>query len=507
LGLFVRRFAVACLLVAVVATAGVVVGNVVGRAKFHETETVHISELDEQEQGKPANYLLIGSDSRDPADLPNQGGQFGTEEETGPQHSDTMMILHVEPDQKSGLLVSFPRDLLVDVPGHGREQLNAAYSLGSAPLLIETIQQNFDIPIHHYLEVSFLGFERIVDAIGGVNVYFPTPVHDPYSQLHIDEAGCRSLDGPEALAYARSRHYYVPTNLDDPAPWEWSDERERAGPGWTATGSDIDRIPRQQYFLRTLSQAAIEKTGNNPLKAFGLLDAVVSNLKRDDELTEGQLKALVRTFRGLDPRTVQMTTIPYEQAPSDPNRVVVKTPDADPIIQRLQNFSIPKGFPKLLPPETIKVRVVNGSGLRGRARAALDAFVAHGFVKAGDAVDADRSDYPKTQVRYAPDKSEAGATVAITLGTTNLVEAASAEDTLGGDVLVVIGRDYDGLNGVLKQSPSSTTAGQTPSSQTPASGRADAPASTTSTTMQSTTVDTRFVPVDPETGGPLVGCP
>ena len=497
LGLFLRRFAVACVLVAVLASAGVVVGNVVGRNKFDDVPRVHLPQLDAQEKGEPANFLLIGSDSRDPAALPDQNGQFGTEAETGPQHSDTMMILHVEPDQKSGLVVSFPRDLLVDVPGHGREQLNAAYSQGSAPLLIETIKENFDIPIHHYLEVNFVGFERIVDAIGGVKVYFPTPVHDPYSQLHVDEAGCRSLNGSEALAYARSRHYYVPADPDDPAPWQWSDQRERAGPGWTSTGSDIDRIPRQQYFLRTLSQAAVEKSGNNPLKALNLLDAAVSNLTRDDELTMGQLKALVRTFRGLDPRTVQMTTIPYEQAPNDRNRVVVKRPDADPIIQRLQNFEIPKGFPKLLAPETIKVRVVNGSGLKGRARAALDAFVAHGFVKAGDAVDADRSDYPKTQVRYAPDKSEAGATVAITLGTTNLVEAASAEDTLGADVLVVIGRDYDSLQGLLKEPPSSTTASTVPG----------AAPSTTSTTVQSTSVDTRFVPVDPETGGPLVGCP
>jgi LCP family protein required for cell wall assembly len=502
LGLFLRRFAVACILVAVVTTTGVVVGNAVGRSKFDKTTAVHIDELDEQEKGKPANFLLIGSDSRDPADLPSQNGQFGSEEDTGPQHSDTMMILHVEPDQKSGLLVSFPRDLLVDIPGHGRQQLNAAYALGSAPLLIDTVKANFDIPIHHYLEVSFAGFQRIVDAIGGVQIYFPTPVHDPYSQLHVDTAGCRTLNGAEALAYARSRHYFVPKDLDNPQPWQWSDRTERAGPGWTATGSDIDRIPRQQYFLRTLSQAAVEKTGNNPLRVFGLLDAVVSNLKRDDELTQGQLKALVRTFRGLDPRTVQMTTIPYEQAPSDPNRVVVKRPDADPIIQRLQSFTVPKGFPKLLPPETIKVRVVNGSGLKGRARAALDAFVDHGFVSAGDPADADRSDYPKTQVRYAPDKSEAGATVAITLGTTNLVEAASTEDTLGGDVLVVIGLDYDSLNGVLKQPPASTT--QAPVTATTVAGE---PPSTTTTTFESVTVDTRFVPVDPETGGPLVGCP
>jgi LCP family protein required for cell wall assembly len=265
LGLFLRRFAVACLLVAVVATAGVVVGNLMGRYAFERTDTVHIEALDEQEKGKPANFLLIGSDSLDPADLPDQPAQFGTEEDTGPQHSDTMMILHVEPDEKSGLLVSFPRDLLVDIPGHGRNQLNAAYSLGSAPLLIDTIKENFDIPIHHYLEVDFDGFREIVDAIGSVPIWFPTAARDDYTGLDVKIPGCYPLNGEQALAYVRSRHY----EYFDPEDEEWKDDPY----------SDLSRIRRQQYFIRTLAAVAIDQSARHPTRAFGIVDEGVKHLK------------------------------------------------------------------------------------------------------------------------------------------------------------------------------------------------------------------------------------
>jgi LCP family protein required for cell wall assembly len=493
--------------VGVVSSAGIVVVNAFSEHEFDRSKTIAIPDgiLTDQEKGEPANFLLIGSDSR--AFVGNEAEEeaFGTEEDTGPQHSDTMMILHVEPDAKSGLLVSLPRDLLVEIPGHGSgEMLNAAYAYGGAPLLIETIQTNFNIPIHHYLEVDFKGFANVVSAIGGVKLWFPTAVHDPYTGLEVLEPGCVELSGDQALAYARSRHYYVPRDEQDPAPWTWNPDSERASSGWYATGSDIDRIPRQQYFLRTLSQQAIDNTADNPIRLIGLLDAVIDNFKRDESLTIGQLKALIKTFRGLNPATVQMTTIPNMPAPSNPNRVVVKRPDADPIIQRLQSFAVPQGLPELLAPETVRVRVVNGSGIKGQARASLDQFVAHGFVAAGEPADAERNDYEHTQVRYAPDKSEAGATVAIMLGTTNLVEAATADDALGADVLVIVGRDYDTLDGAISRSPSSTT--QVTTSTTTGSG-SDVPTSTTTTTVERMTVDTRFVPVDPETGGPLVGCP
>jgi hypothetical protein len=162
---------------------------------------------------------------------------------------------------------------------------------------------------------------------------------------------------------------------------------------------------------------------------------------------------------------------------------------------------------KALPAAKVTVRVVNGSGVKGAGANTMNAFTAAGFKSAGDAADADRNDY-NTQVRYAPGKFQQGYTVAVAVGTLNLVPAASAKNTLGGDALLIVGRDYDKLTHHFDRLPA------TPGTTAPAAGRRSTPtsvhvttSSTTSTTVARETVDTRFVPVDPKTGAALVGCP
>src|SRR5690349_11512699 len=159
---------------------------------FDNTPKVHLANgvLHPQKPGKPANYLLIGVDTRTTVD---QGS-----------NADTMMVLHVEPATQTGFLVSFPRDLVVDIPGHGRRLLNAAYGLGGAhpaDLVIQTLEENFaPLTIQHYIEVDFNGFQHIVNAIGRVKLWFPTPVHDPYVGLDVEKRGCVAMDGAGALA-------------------------------------------------------------------------------------------------------------------------------------------------------------------------------------------------------------------------------------------------------------------------------------------------------------------
>jgi hypothetical protein len=280
-------------------------------------------------------------------------------------------------------------------------------------------------------------------------------------------------------------------------------------PGWVEDPrADLDRIPRQQYFLRTVSEAAIKKTGDNPLKIDGLFNAVVENFAHDQNLKLGELKALTRIFKGLNPTKVDMMTLPVEEASyaGYAGKVIAKYPDAQPVITRLANFPTPKrAIPKPLPASKVEVRVVNGSGVQGAAGRAADEFAAAGFRSAGPPADADRDDYDKTQIRYAPGKALAGYTVAFALGTNNQVEAASTKDALDADVLVIVGKDYLELKrnfdalAKLNKTPSSTRA-KPPASATGAT-------TTTTTTIPQPTVDTRFVPVDPETGGTLVGCP
>jgi LCP family protein required for cell wall assembly len=423
-----------------------------------------------------------------------------------------MMILHIEPATHTGTVVSFPRDLVVEIPGYsGHHLLNAAYSFGGPSLAIKTIEKNFPpIKINHYLEVDFRGFKKIVDAIGKVHIWFPTPVRDVFTGLDIPKAGCIDLNGDQALSYARSRHYNIPVDVNNPAPFVLrnSNRPENGSSGWIEDPlADLDRIPRQQYFLRTLSRTAISKIGGDPTKIPGLLSAVFKNLKHDQKLKYSELSELAVTFRDLNPAKITMMTLPW--APSTLSgfraNVVAKFPDWIIVANQLAHFTPPKKpVVKALPAGKVKVRVVNGSGVKGAASDALNAFIAAGFKSAGDAVDADRSDYD-TQVRYAPGKFQQGYTAAVAVGTLRLVPAASANNTLGGDALLIVGRDYDKLTHNFDRFPRPAGSSVAPASS---STTVRLPTtSTTSTTAPRETVDTRFVPVDPKTGAALVGCP
>ena len=481
--MYLRRVLVALVVVSVVAFGAVALAERFDNQEFAKRTTVHIADglLAPSTPAKPANFLMFGRD------------------DTG--NADTMMIVHVDPAVPTPLLVSFPRDLMVQIPGHGLRQLNSAYGIGGAALLIQTLESDFHIPIQHYLQVDFTTFPKIIDAIGRVDVWFPTPVHDPYIGLNIAHAGCVPLDGPTALAYVRSRHYYVPDDLANPAPWSWDYPAQQGGQGWTTTGSDIDRIPRQQYFLRTIAQAAKNRTNDNPLRIVGLVDAVMTHMTTDQALTLNQLKALVRTFGRLKPATIEMTTLPWEPDPANPNRVVVKYPAATLLLNQLTNFKPPPPFiPIILNPHTISVRVVNGSGVPGIAGRVLNSLVAAGFRSAGPAEDADRSDYARTQIRWSPGLYSKGVTAVYATGAKDFGSAAAKADTLGADILVVVGRDWKTLTRHLTNLPGTKRVTPVTSSTTTTTTTKPPPTTTS-------TVDRRFIPVDPKTGGVLVGCP
>jgi LCP family protein required for cell wall assembly len=478
---FARRCLVACLVVTVVSTVAVVLVDQYGQREFAKRKIVRLAAdvLTPTSSAKPANFLMIGTDT--------------TGRITKDDLPDTMMVLHIDPAVRVPLLVSFPRDLIVNIPGHGTGQLNAAFAYGGANLLIRTLTADFGIPINHYLQVDFAGFKQIVDAIGHVQVWFPTPMHDPYVGLNVAQAGCVSLTGAEALAYARSRHYYVPNDPNAPATWSWNYAAQQGGQGWTATGSDIDRIPRQQYFLRTLAQAAINKTKSNPFRIIDLMDAVMTHLSTDNTLTFGELKAIARTFEGLKPAQVAATTLPWKSDPADPNRVVVAYPAATALLNQLNNFT-PTARPASVDPHTITVRVLNGAGIPGLAAQVLRSLTASGFRAAGPAANAARSDYTQTEVHWASSQSSKGPTVAYATGAQ---QSGAATTSPGADVVVIVGRDWGTLQHHLASLPS-TAAAKHPHTTTP-------PPAGPATTVPA--YNRRFIPVNPKTGLILVGCP
>jgi anionic cell wall polymer biosynthesis LytR-Cps2A-Psr (LCP) family protein len=126
---FGQRLLTAFVIVPIVAVVAVVLANVLVEVKLSSASRVDV-QLATAPDGGGANYLLIGSDTRAFATDPNDLMQFGNASSAGGQRSDTMMVLHTDPDSDRALLVSFPRDLWVDIPGHGHAKLNAAFNYG-----------------------------------------------------------------------------------------------------------------------------------------------------------------------------------------------------------------------------------------------------------------------------------------------------------------------------------------------------------------------------------------
>jgi LCP family protein required for cell wall assembly len=470
--------------VSLIAVGSVFAADRVGSHEFAKRSTFHFSAgvLSDEKPADPANYLLLGRD--------------------GTGNSDTMMVLHIDPTDPVPLVVSFPRDLMVDVPGYGRRQLNSAFGLGGPELVLRTFTETFKVPIQHFFQVDFSSFPSIVNAIGNVKLWFDTPVHDPYIGLEVLQRGCVALNGNQALGYVRSRHYYVPHDPAHPAPWTWDYPHQRGGAGWDVEGSDVQgRIQRQQYFLRTLAQTALDKTRHSPLRLLHLVDHLMAGLTTDQKLTVGQMKRLVYTFRSVNPADVKTTTIPWKPDPANPNRVVISDPDATRVLDVLRNLTPPAAFvPRLVDPSTVRVGVENGSGVPGLGAKVLDELRAAGFQPAGRAIDAARDDYTKTEVRWVPNAKNEGVTVVVATGAPVARQVHSRAETSGADVVVVVGRDWNRLTHAYG---SMIGAQHRHAGSSGSSGTTAPPGPTTTTT----TVDPRFIPVDPRTGKVLVGCP
>ncbi len=150
-------------------------------------------------------YLLVGSDSR--ADLTKQErGDLGTGN-AGGQRTDTIIVLHVPSGPGPNLLLSLPRDSYVDIPGKGKNKINAAYAFGGPELLVATVEQNTGLRIDDYIEVGFTGFVDVVDAVDGIRVCPKAPIDDPKAGNLKMKKGCQDVDGNTALQYSRSRAF------------------------------------------------------------------------------------------------------------------------------------------------------------------------------------------------------------------------------------------------------------------------------------------------------------
>jgi polyisoprenyl-teichoic acid--peptidoglycan teichoic acid transferase len=347
-------------------------------------------DTDEAGLGEPVNFLLVGSDSREGEGADQEAAVEG-------KRTDTIMLLRLDPESEEVTLLSFPRDLWLPIAGTGESaRINSAYNApGEEQVLVDTIRDAFGIAVNHWIEVDFAGFRRLVDAIGGVTLYFDRGLRDQASGLYIDQLGCVTLDGTMALAYARSRKAEYHT--DD---------------GWVRDPqSDLSRIVRQQTLMTEALDEALREA-DNPVRLRELIDIGTANVTIDSGLTLGDVRQLADRVRDLGSDAFHTVSLPVLPRPGDEDStVVVDESVAEPILDVFRGLD-----PGEVSPANIEVTVLNGTvadaarrrqGLAGDVTAALETL---GFAT-GAPADADEL-YEHTTVLYPSGGLAAGQRVA-----------------------------------------------------------------------------------------------
>ena len=354
------------------------------------------------------NILVLGSDRRS-----RTGEAYG--------RSDTMIIVHVDPSNEYLSVLSFPRDLRVQVAGYGTQKLNAAYAYGGAALAIRTIESLTGVDINHYLELDFKAFRDITDSLGGVYVEVDRRYYyngAAYERINL-QPGFQLLEGDDALDYVRFRH---DSNLD------------------------FGRMERQQRFLSAVRQQAMG--WDLPFKLPGLISAFFDNVTTDLE-TNDFIK-LAWWGVGLDGARIRQVSLIGKTATIAEAAYVIA--DQETIAEAVQTFlTVPATGDTTSTAASsgssattttvvqslsgVEVDVLNASARTGQAAAAgswlssLGATVAT-VGNAGEEVTA-------TLVKHPAGQSDKAAQVASIVGATSVKESSSVVR-----ITVILGSDF-----------------------------------------------------------------
>jgi len=332
----------------------------------------------------PLNILLAGVDRR-------AGLTAAQEAELHVGHdvsfnSDTMMLIHVSADHSTVTVVSLPRDSWVDIPGHGMSKINAAYGLGGPRLMVQTVEQTTGVTIDSYVEVNFLGFVKVIDALGGVEVCLPQAVSDPSSGLSL-RAGKHHVTGITALKYARDRHSFAT--------------------------EDLARIGNQQRLLSSLLNEAISGgTLANPVRLSSFLSAALAAVKVDRGLN---VTALADRMRNISASDVTFTTVPIANAnyltPTGQSAVLWDTQAANRVFDAIRSdHPLIKPTRKSTRHSPVYVDVYNGTLIGGLSSLTGAQLTRLGFhVRAG--LTWPREDVTQTIIEYPPGQAAAAQVV------------------------------------------------------------------------------------------------
>jgi LCP family protein required for cell wall assembly len=326
------------------------------------------------------NILLIGSTTR--CGLKQQNAAYGTcaEGVTG-VNSDIDMILHLDPATHSVSLLSIPRDTFVpNARIIGANKIDAALYEGPSQL-ITAIEEDFAIPINNYVELNFDTFANVVNALGGVKMYFPIPIYDAESDLNIEHPGCYDLDGFHALQLVRARHLQIQPTPSNHDPHTWTYEAL----------SDLARIRRTHEFLRVLSAKVATRGLSNPITDQSIMTAVLPSLTVDSGFGESKMVSLAETFAHTSIANVPQYTYPVSDVqtgsllyqgyyygdvvfPIEPNGVKAIDTIFD-VKSGMDSFT-GQALPS---PSSVKLTVENGTGVTNQAALIANPLRSKGF--------------------------------------------------------------------------------------------------------------------------------
>ena len=421
------------------------------------------------------NILMIGSTDRCALKVQNPAYGLCSQGVNG-VNSDVVMILHLNPANRTVSLLSIPRDLFVpNARSDGANKIDAALYQGP-DRLIAAIEEDFGIPIQHFVELNFDSFINVVQALGGIKMYFPEPVHDAYSGLNIQTTGCLSLNGTQALQVVRARHlqYKGPgVTTDDPYRWPYE------------TQSDIARIRRDHEFLRVLAAGVKAKGLSNPITDQQLVSGVAGQLTVDSGFSASAMIDLVLGYHNVDVNSAPQLTVPvsvdqfgnyvyqggsygdieFPAQPQDHNAV-------DQFLRLKSNNEDTYSGGTLPSPSAVTVSVLNGSGAPNQATTTAQSLQTLGFHigTVGDSAPVGRE--AETVVYYAaktPAQLAAAQAVANSLSGAVIMGMDPTQVKPGSQVTVVTGTDFtvDAPPATSTTAPSSATA---PSTTTTTSG-------------------------------------
>jgi polyisoprenyl-teichoic acid--peptidoglycan teichoic acid transferase len=362
------------------------------------------------------NVLFIGID---------RGSVPGEE---GYTRSDVMMLASVNVQKKKAVLVSFPRDTRVTIPGYGTEKINAAHAFKGPAGAIDAVEEISGLDIHDYAEVDFDAFENIVDAIGGVTLHLDHPILDP--KVGALPKGDVFLNGRDALILVRSR--------DLPR-------------------GDLDRIDNQKKFLKAVMEKALSVRDLPSL--LRILDAAVKYL--ETTLEPDLIFTLAEALHDMRVEDVEFVTLPGDEpvpAAGQPWYYVYDTAEAARLFENVRLYcsalSPEEQAAKASeeePPDTVTevdrsgvdLSVLNGVRWEGMAAQVAKIMEGKGYsgISTGNTV----NPYEKTTVYYAPGHEAGARMVARDLdpnGSFVIEEDADVAITYDADVILVIGKDY-----------------------------------------------------------------